>query len=127
MKKFSKRYAKYSVKKSMKYVGEHKADFIRLGIMTGVVLFSNDSCLAKTSDLSGGAFSSMMTPLTNAKDFVVNAVGPLLFGGGIVAVGGGLIKGDSRDIVGKGVAVAGGGGLMMNADTLIDSVSGCLM
>ncbi|WP_407396724.1 hypothetical protein [Anaerovibrio sp.] len=126
MKKFSKRYAKYVTKKSMKYVGDHKADFIRLGIMTGVVLFSNDSCFAKEIG-DGGTFSSMMKPLTNAEKFVTDVVGPLLFGGGLVAVGGGLIKGDSRDIVGKGVAVAGGGGVMMNADTLIGTVGGCLM
>jgi len=126
MKKFSKRYAGYLVKKSLKYVRNHPADFIRLGIMTGVVLSTNDSCLAKTLS-EGGKWSSMMEPLNNVKDLCVDVIGPLLFGGGVIVTGGKLIKGESRDTMGTGVAVAGGGGLMMNADTIVDSVSGCLM
>lgn len=126
MRKFSKRYAGYVVKKSMKYVGEHKADFIRLGIMTGVVLSTSDSCFAKELS-SGGGFSSMLTPLNNVKEFAVDYLGPFLFGGGVIFTGGKLVKGESRDTLGTGIGVAAGGGLMMNADTLIGAVGGCLM
>ena len=131
MKKLSKRYAGFCVRKSMRYVADHPADFIRLGIMTGIALSSGDTCMASSTSASGGFFSgfdSVLKPLKSVSDFATLGLGPVLTGGGIFCLATGLIKGDYRDLIGKGAATTCGGAVFMNADSIVDGLySGCLM
>lgn len=126
MKKLSKRYVGYVVKKSMRYVKKHPADFIRIGIMAGVVLSSGDSCFAaKVEQVKG--FEKVSESLNNGLTFVTHSLGGLMAIGGTAVVGVNLVKGENRDLIGKGAGVAGGGALMYNADSLVENVTGCLM
>ena len=128
MKKLSKRYAGYLVRKSMRYVADHPADFIRLGIMSGIVLSSGDTCMAsKASENAASGFDKVMDPISKVKDFVVGPLGGVLTIGGIICVGTGLVKGENRDLVGKGLGATGGGAVIMNADDIVTGVQGCLM
>lgn len=127
MKKFSKRYAGYVVKKSMRYVKEHPAEFVQLGVMAGIVLTSGDSCMAASLDGASNGFDKVMDPLIKVKNFVCGPLGGALTLGGLITLGYGFTQGQNRDVMGKGIGVAGGGGVLLNADSLLDGVSGCLM
>ncbi|KHM50672.1 hypothetical protein NZ47_12100 [Anaerovibrio lipolyticus] len=127
MKKFSKRYAGYVVKKSMRYVKEHPAEFLKLGVMAGIVLSSGDTSFAGTTTNAQNGFDSVMKPVNYVKNFVCGPLGGALTLGGIITLGYGFTQGQNRDVMGKGIGVAAGGGVLLNADDLLDGVMGCLM
>lgn len=128
MRKLSKRYADYVAKKSFKYVMNHKADFFRLGMMALTVLSTNDVCFAgEVNKTAAKGWDKVIKPVESLGDFVTGPLAYFAGAGGICAAAGGLIKGEYRDLVGKGLAVTGGSGLFIGAGEIMEEGTGCLM